>query len=110
MSASVVKKPVSRSAVADLFEIESSSEESSELKAIFGNRKTMPLDDIVAAYLDNLSTASEEVSELRVEVEKQNRELIVAGAACRELKAELIDGEAFVRPRLKRLPGSVLRP
>jgi hypothetical protein len=97
---SQVKMPITRSAAADLLDIPSS-----ELRAVFANRKSLPLDEFVTSYLENLNTAPAEVGEMKGEQEEQNRELLIAGAACRELRAELIDGESFRQTEIEDIVG-----
>jgi hypothetical protein len=106
---SAIKMPITRSAAADLLDVPSS-----ELRGVFANRKSLPLDEFVTSYLENLSAAPEEVGEMKGESEEQNRELLIASAACRELRAELIDGESYRQSDVEdvvsfRLAGAVAR-
>ena len=97
---SPIKMQVTRTAASDLLDVPSS-----ELRSVFGNRRSLPLDEFVSAYITDLSTAPEEVGEMRDDAEVQNRELLVAGAAVRELRAELIDGQSYRQTEVEDVVG-----
>jgi hypothetical protein len=97
---SSTKMPITRTAAADLLDIPSA-----ELKGIFGNRRSLPLDEFCQAYIDQITTVPAEIPEMRLELEAASRELLVAGAGCRELKTELIDGESFRQAEVEQVVG-----
>jgi hypothetical protein len=99
----VVKLVVSRTEVGKLLMVDPA-----ELRPVFGNRRTMPLDEVIAGYINHLTAVPSEIGEMRGELAEQNRLLLVYGAEVRELRAELISGESFREVEVRDVIGARL--